>query len=104
MCRVYDEKAGRNLFIWDSYRYEFSKQLMDCVVTIEEAEVDGTVVRRQHHPLSFSWVEPGQVREMVNEVGFEVQELYGSFSRDPFSDTSSEQIWIIRRPGVAGQS
>jgi hypothetical protein len=30
--------------------------------------------------------------------GFEVEALYGGFRREPFTDTSSEMVWVARRP------
>ena len=43
---------------------------------IEEAELDGTVIKRQHHPLSFSWVEPDHFRETMNEICFDIKDVY----------------------------
>jgi SAM-dependent methyltransferase len=58
----------------------------------------GVVVRRQYRRLTFSWLEPEQTRTLLEEAGFEIEALYGDFDRNPFSEDSSEQIWIARRP------
>lgn len=98
MCRSLDESTGRAEYVWDTYLYDFETRSMDCTITVEQVGVDGTVVLRRHHPLSFSWVEPDQVRRMLMEVGFEIEKLYGSFDRSPFDDKSKEQIWVVKRP------
>jgi hypothetical protein len=43
-------------------------------------------------------VEPGQMRALLSESGFEVSALYGDFDRRPFDDRSTEQVWVARRP------
>lgn len=103
MCKVHDESTGKTLFIWDTYLYDYDSQLMDCVVTVEVTETDGTIIKRQHHPLSFSWIDPDHVRDMVETAGFVVDALYGGWKKEPFDNESNEQIWIVKRP-VTGES
>jgi len=98
MCKTYDKSNAKNLFIWDTYQFNFDNQITDCFITVEEAEDDGTVINRKHFPLSFSWIEPNQVREMLDKVGFEIEELFGSFDKQPFTTSSKEQIWVVKRP------
>lgn len=97
MCTIRDKLTRNKEFVWDTYRYDFAAKLMDCVITVEVAGMDGVVFRRQHHPLSFSWVEPDQVRSWAEEIGYEVKKLYGSFDLRPFSLSSTEQIWLLGR-------
>lgn len=97
MCTIHDRSTGNKEFVWDTYRYDFAAQLMECIVTVEVAEADGTILRRQHRPLSFSWVEPDQVRSWAQEIGYEVRKLYGSFDKQPFNLSSTEQIWVLGR-------
>jgi ubiquinone/menaquinone biosynthesis C-methylase UbiE len=87
------------LFIWDTYRYDFGAQQMHCFITIERTDGQGRVLEKRHCPLSFSWVTPEQVRQMALDIGFEVEALYGDFSRTEFGANSSDQVWVLRRPG-----
>lgn len=98
MCKIIDNNTGNYRYIWDTYLYDFQNQIMDCTITIEEADVNGNVLRRQHAPLSFSWVDPAQVREIFDQVGFQVNALFGSFMREPFGENSKEQIWLASKP------
>lgn len=97
MCTVHDGSTGNKEFVWDTYRYDFSVQLMECIITVEVAEANGIVFSRQHCPLSFSWVEPDQVRSWVQDIGYEVRRVYGSFDKKPFNPSSTEQIWVLGR-------
>jgi hypothetical protein len=98
MAKTPSEQAGYQVFVWDTYLYDFDRQFMDCLITLEEVDHEGLVVERQHCPLSFSWVDPDNVRSMLSEIGFEVAALYGSFDRAPFTPEAHEQIWVARRP------
>lgn len=95
MCMIHDELSGNRRFVWDMYRYDFAAKLMDCVITVELADKDGIILGRQHRPLSFSWVEPDQVRSWAQQIGYEIREVYGSFDMQPLDPSSTEQIWIL---------
>lgn len=101
MCTSHNSQSGYTRYVWDTYLYDFDAQLMDCTITVEEVRTDGTVVARRHHPLSFSWVDPNQVRSMIDEAGFELEDLFGSFDRSPFDSNSREQIWVAKRPDAS---
>jgi ubiquinone/menaquinone biosynthesis C-methylase UbiE len=89
---------GHSLFIWDTYRYDFDKQFMQCYITVEKTDKGDSVVVRKHYPLSFSWIYPEQMRALLEEVGFRIISLYGDFSYEPFNEHSSNQIWVAMRP------
>jgi len=86
------------LFIWDTYRYDFAAQQMNCFITIEKSDKQGRVLEKTHCPLSFSWILPEQVQRLALEVGFEVEALYGDFSYTNFGASSLDQVWFLRRP------
>ena len=97
---MYGEQTSHNggLFIWDTYMYDYSTQIMQCFITVEKTNPKGEVMQRTHHPLSFSWIFPEQVEELVKETGFEVKNLYGDFHFGAFDKNSYEQIWVLQRP------
>ena len=98
MYKKFDRAKGVHQFVWDTYLYNFVDQLMDCTITVEETGLDNIVVYRKHSPLTFSWVEPHQIRELLLEIGYEIEAVYGGFDMRPLDDSSKEQIWFVRRP------
>jgi ubiquinone/menaquinone biosynthesis C-methylase UbiE len=88
---------GEGLFIWDTYRYDYANQQMDCFIIVERCDRYGKVFSKTYCPLSFSWIYPEQIRKMALEIGFEVEALYGDFSYSDFNDQSRNQIWFLRR-------
>ena len=86
------------IFIWDTYRYDFPAQKMNCIITIERSNQWGEVFNRVHCPLSFSWIYPEQVRQLAAAVGFDVETVYGDFSCNELNENSPEQVWLLRRP------
>ncbi len=71
---------------------------MRIIAWTDEIDRVGVVMRRQYRRRTFSWLEPEQTRALLEDAGFEIEALYGDFDRRPFSEDSSEQIWIARRP------
>jgi len=98
MCKKNDLPSKRTYYVWDTYLYQFEQQLMDCTITIEETNDNGLVLERSHNNLSFSWIYPNQVKDLLIDTGFEIVEVFGSFNKDPLVETSKEQIWVVRRP------
>ena len=92
-----DAKTGHDTLLWVTTRYDMAAQTMRIVTWTDELGADGVVLRRQYRRLSFSWLEPAQVRALLEEAGFEIEALYGDFDRSPFGADSPEQIWVARR-------
>jgi len=91
-------ETGRDTLLWVTSRYEPEPQRIRIIAWTDEIDGVGVLVRRQYRRLSFSWLEPGQTRALLEETGFEIEALYGDFDRSPFGDGSPEQIWVARRP------
>jgi SAM-dependent methyltransferase len=93
-----DEATGRDVLLWSIVRYDFDEQTMRLLTWTDELDGEGVVVRRKYRRVSFSWIEPEQMRALLEETGFEIEALYGDFDRRPFEPGCPRQIWVARRP------
>lgn len=91
VVEVVDE-AGRALRYWHDV-----ESVVGDVVTIHgtAAQPDGTVLRVYKESLRFFDVVA--LNRFLTEAGFEIEEQYGSWSREPVTATSREIITIARR-------
>ncbi len=92
-----DAATGHDLLLWEIVRYNFEAQTLRIITWTDELDDDGVVIRRQYRRLSFSWLDPYQARDLLEEAGFQIETLYGDFDRRPFADDSPEQVWVARR-------
>jgi hypothetical protein len=86
------------MLVWDVYHFDFSQQLMDCNIIVDELDKAAALLRRTYRPLSFSWIRPGQVRDLLHQANLKVQAVYGDFDGGPLTDASEQQIWVAERP------
>jgi SAM-dependent methyltransferase len=93
-----DEETSRDVLLWVTSKYDFDRQTMRIITWTDELDSEGVVVRRKYRRLDFSWLEPQQTRALLEEVGFEIEALYGDFDRRPFDENAPEQIWVARKP------
>jgi SAM-dependent methyltransferase len=93
-----DDETGREVLLWSTARYSFADQTMRVFTWSEELDAASVVVRKQYRRLSFSWIEPEQMRALLTDTGFAIEALYGDFDRRPFGADNPEQIWVARRP------
>ncbi len=64
----------------------------------EEIGPDGELVDRwQTGPIRLHSAFRFEVAHLLARAGFEVEALYGDFSRGEFRDDSSEMIWVATR-------
>jgi len=92
-----DRLTGQDVLLWVTSRYYFKTQTMRIITWTDELNPQGDVEHRRYRFLSFSWIEPEQVRMLVEKTGFQVEALYGDFARQPFGESSSEQVWVARK-------
>lgn len=89
-------KGKNKVFVWDTYSYDFSKQIMNCIITVEYTDTNFNVISKQHCPLTFSWVTVEQVRRLLEKAGYKIVKLLGSFNGEEFKKHSTEQIWMVQ--------
>ncbi len=90
-----NDHIGNKIYIWDTYLYDYQKQIMNCTITIESINKNCEVTSRKHCPLTFSWINIHQMEKMLKETGYKVIKLLGSFDGREFNKRSTEQIWIV---------
>jgi ubiquinone/menaquinone biosynthesis C-methylase UbiE len=49
--------------------------------------------------ISLWWATKNEWLGLIDVAGLEVEALYGGFDRRPFDETSTEYVWVARKPG-----
>jgi ubiquinone/menaquinone biosynthesis C-methylase UbiE len=44
------------------------------------------------------WLTRSEWEGLIEVAGFEVEALYGGFERQPFDETATEFVWVVRKP------
>jgi SAM-dependent methyltransferase len=92
-----NEATGGSSLLWAVPEHALAAKQMVVRAITEELDATGVVTERRVRRLSFSWIDPEEVRALLTETGFEVDAVYGDFDRTPFGPDSSEQIWLASR-------
>lgn len=64
----------------------------------EELDDGGLVVARAYSSMRLRYIFRHEMEHLFARAGFEVEALYGDYSRAEFDDSSSEMVWVARRP------
>lgn len=83
---------------WETRRYLTATQQIDEARIEERLSDEGAVISRVHRKLRARYVFRYEMEHLFELTGFEVEALYGGFQNEPFSDSSSEMVWVARRP------
>ena len=92
-----DPLSGQDILLWVTSRYQFKTQAMRIITWTDELNQHGELEHRKYRFLSFSWIEPEQVRALLKETGYLVESVYGDFQRHALKENSPEQVWVARK-------
>ncbi len=48
--------------------------------------------------ISLWWLNRSEWEGLIETAGFELEALYGGFERQPFDETATEFVWVVRKP------
>ncbi len=48
--------------------------------------------------ISLWWLNRSEWEGLIDVAGFEVEALYGGFERQPFDESATEFVWVVRKP------
>jgi SAM-dependent methyltransferase len=81
---------------WVNRRYETAAQALDETRADVILSDEGAVIQRVERNLRLRWVYRYEMEHLLALTGFEVEALYGWFDRSPFTEESSEMVWLAR--------
>jgi SAM-dependent methyltransferase len=93
-----DPAEGRGKIVFSS-RFEFDpgSRLVSGVQRFEELDEEGKLLEERSIPILFSLPSRSSFETMIENVGLEVQQFFGSYSEEPFEAKDSPyMIWILK--------
>jgi len=78
---------------------EFGQSIVESHL-ICELNKSGVIRRKVELSLHRAWTTAREMDNLVRLCGFEVEAVFGDFDCNPFSEKSSEMIWILRPNNV----
>jgi SAM-dependent methyltransferase len=88
--------SGNTVFVWVTRDYDLEHQLIKQDYLFEETNASGKVVERSYSSLTLRFSYRYEIQHLLALSGFQVETLYGDFSRNPFRH-GAEQIWLTRK-------
>jgi len=82
---------------WSLAEYRTASQTIDEVRLREELDSQGLVVSRVYRNMRLRYVFRYEMEHLLALSGFEVEALQGGFKGEPFTDASTEMVWLARK-------
>ena len=95
---VTDPETGLTRVLYQQSRYDFYNQIVSVRMLIEELDRDNVVSRSMYRDYQLRYCHRWEVHHMLQLCGFEIEALYGDFDLSDFDESSTEMIWVARRP------
>ena len=95
---VTDPETGLTRVLYQQSRYDFYNQIVSVRMLIEELDRDNVVSRSMYRDYQLRYCHRWEVHHMLQLCGFEIEALYGDFDLSDFDETSTEMIWVARKP------
>lgn len=91
-----DPSTGCKVFCWGARFYEPTEQRIELSYVFDETDSQGQVIGRTYTTISVRYSYRFEMEHLLALCGFEVEALYGDFSRGPYR-LPCEQVWIARK-------
>ena len=91
---VTDPDTGAQYVIWHQSSHDNHNQIVNARIIVEELDSTCTMVRRLYRDFQLRYVHRWEMRHLLELCGFEVLDLFGDFDRSPFSEASTEMVWV----------
>ena len=89
--------TGNSVVAYLTSQHNIAQQIIRNQWIEEKLDHEGLVVSRTYMPMTLRWIYRFEFEHLLARGGFEVEALYGSFDRRPFSQDRDELIWIARK-------
>ena len=91
-----DPQTGHRLMKFSSDRSDLEEQTVHVTIFVDEVDGEGEVLRTLF-PYSLRYLHRSELELLLQQAGFEVEALYGSYELDKFGGDSDKLIVVARR-------
>ncbi len=98
---VTDPYTNRTTVTWELTTYDSFNQVINARYIYDELNAQGEVTKRTYRDMKLRYIYRYEMQLLLKNVGYEIVDLYGGFDRRPFDRSSTEMIWVVRKPGQA---
>lgn len=92
-------ETGMLVKTWRAWTYEPASQTAIKRTAWVELDQDGQPIRRwERGPIRLHCVFRFEMEHLLRRAGFEIEHIYGDFSRGDLRDGSAHMIWLARKP------
>jgi SAM-dependent methyltransferase len=95
---VTDPETGVKYILYQQSQYDAYNQIVSVRTLIEELDRHDVVSRRLYRDYQLRYCHRWEVHHMLQLCGFEIEALFGDFDLSDFDESSTEMIWVARRP------
>ena len=83
----------------NAWTHEPSTQTAKVITRCDEIGEDNSVVQTwERSPMALHCVFRFEMEHLLARTAFEIQAVYGDFTKNELNDASSEMIWVARKP------
>jgi SAM-dependent methyltransferase len=105
MERLRDMKdsSGYTIKRWSSARIAPATQQIDDTRIEHRVDDQGIVLSTTYRQFRIRYIWRYEMQYLLELAGFEVEALYSGFNNEPFTNWSTEIVWVARKPGAKGR-
>lgn len=92
-----DPLNEQRVVVWESRRYDTHRQRIWNRFVYERLDESGLVVQRSHRTMELCYIWKNEMQYLLELTGFEVEDLYSGFEREPFVPDSTAMVWMARK-------
>ena len=95
---VTDPETGTTTVLYQQSRYDWHSQIVSVRMIIDRLDPNGVVDSRMYRDYQLRYCHRWEVHHLLQLCGFEIDALYGDYDLLEFDESSTEMIWVARRP------
>lgn len=90
-------RGGRHLLHYVKTTFTKTTQILHEEHVLHEVDRLGVVRKTSILPMTRRWITPSEITRLAEQCGFEIEGVFGDFECSPFTETSTEGIWLLRK-------
>lgn len=92
--RIIDYSTGHEMLVGEQNSYDTFNQVVNARTIIEQLDKHGNLAQKIYKDYQMRYLYRFETLHLLESSGYRVQDVYGSYNREPLDESSTEMIWI----------